>query len=36
MLAAPQNAMEKMKQIEYYKKLIADAFKIIDIEFGKV
>ena len=35
MLPAPQNAMEKMKQIEYYKKLIADAFKIIDIEDKK-
>ena len=30
MLPPPQNAMEKMKQIEFYKKLIYDAFCIID------
>ena len=35
MLSAPQNAMEKSKQTEYYKKLIADSFKIVDIEDKK-
>ena len=32
MLAPPQNAMEKMKQTEFYKHLIYEAFCIIDID----
>ena len=32
MLPAPQNAMEKTKQIEFYKHLIKEAFSIIDME----
>ena len=32
MLAAPQNAMDKMKQHEFYKHLIKEAFEIVDHE----
>ena len=31
MLAAPQNAMERMKQTEFYKHLIKETFSLIDI-----
>tara|TARA_B110001450_G_C17431691_1_gene404146 strand:+ start:80 stop:250 length:171 start_codon:yes stop_codon:yes gene_type:complete len=32
MLPGPQNAMEKMKQQEFYKHLIKEAFQIVDHE----
>ena len=32
MLSAPSNAQEKIKQVEFYKHLIKEAFSIIDIE----
>ena len=32
MLPAPQNAMDKVKQEEYYRYLIKNAFKIVDMQ----
>ena len=32
MLPAPETAMEKMKQQEFYKHLIKEAFSIIDLD----
>ena len=32
MLPPPQNAMEKMKQTEFYRHLIKDTFNIIDLQ----
>ena len=32
MLPAPQNALEKIKQTEYYRNLIKETFNVIDIQ----